>query len=47
MSLALKRVWGDLCHFLDGVAKGDVLSALEEAQAAARADPRKERARLK
>jgi len=47
MSLARKRVWGDLCHFLDGVAKGDVLSALEEAQAAARADPRKERARLK
>jgi hypothetical protein len=42
-----KRVWGTLNTFLTDVASGAMVSALEEAQTAARGDPRKERVRLK
>jgi len=41
------KAWADLGAFLDLVEKGVCPSALEEAQTAARADPRKEKARLK
>ena len=41
------KVWGTLHEFLAGVERGVVPSALEEAQLAARADPRKEKARMK
>jgi len=41
------RAWGDLGLFLELVERGEVPSALEEAQVAARADPRKEKARAK
>ena len=41
------KAWANLGAFLDLVEKGVCPSALEEAQTAARADPRKEKARLK
>ena len=41
-----KRVWGCLATFLSDVASGSMVTALEEAQVAARADPRKEKKRL-
>jgi hypothetical protein len=42
-----KKVWGLLDTFLKDVAAGDMVTALEEAQLAARGDPRKEKVRLK
>ena len=41
-----KRAWGCLAAFLADVAAGGTVTALEEAQIAARGDPKKERKRL-
>ena len=46
MSVVRERVWGTLGKFLKDVTVGDTVSALEEAQIAARADPKKEKKRL-
>ena len=46
MSVVRERVWGTLRNFLNDVTVGDTVSALEEAQIAARADPKKEKKRL-
>jgi hypothetical protein len=43
MSVVRDRVWGTLKKFLQDVTVGDTVSALEEAQIAARADPKKEK----
>jgi len=43
MSVVRERVWGTLRKFLKYVTVGDTVSALEEAQVAARADPKKEK----
>ena len=47
MTKTRERVWGVLAAFLADVERGDTVSALEEAQMIAKANPSKEKARRK